>query len=267
MFSKLLKHEWRATAPTLGILNLAVLGTSVLAALLLRSQELQYDGPFAVIIDIVMTFAIIAAVVCALAAEVVLLVRFYKSRFTDQGYLTFTLPVSSHQIFLSSALNMLIWTVISGIVVISSYILFCVIGIGDVLVDIYEEFDGILGQIAPEFNYTWAVIVQLVTAIPYGIVTSLTCITVGSVVAKKHKLLGAFASYYALNLIASTISTTLTNALHVSSMDYLLSSSFEQMCEIMVKQIMWITVPMQLVLTVGGYILSTQLMKKKLNLP
>lgn len=275
MFRKLLKHEWKATAPTLGILNLAVLVTSVVAALLLRFDEIRYDGPFAIILAMVMVFALIAAVVCAVAAEILLLVRFYKSRFTDQGYLTFTLPVSAHQVFLSSALNMLFWTLITGIVLIGSFTLFCVIGLGEAITAIYEEFQNLTSFMDPydsyvstsQTAYQWAVIGQAVVSIPCSIVTLQTCITVGAVIAKKHKVLASFGAYYVLSFITSTVTSMLAQVIGASYMDYLLYSSFDLMYGVLIKQILWISIPMDLVLMVGCYFLSTWLMKRKLNLP
>lgn len=51
-----------------------------------------------------------------IATFVIIIRRFYKNVFGREGYLTLTLPVSSHQLILSKLLASLIWTVFNAII-------------------------------------------------------------------------------------------------------------------------------------------------------
>ena len=270
MFGKLLKHEWRATAPTLGLLNLAVVGTGTMCAVLLWAM-FKYGEAMNEIAGLSLTmtllFAILAMIGCAFAVEIVQLVRFYKSRFTDEGYLMFTLPVSSHHVFLSAFVNMLIWTVITAVAVIVSYALIC-LAVVDGLdkMGVMEMFDEIMEMFTSEYDFTALTIIQTVVGALYSIVVALTCVTIGAVAAKKHKVLAAFGAYYAISFVTSTVSSMLTVATSVNNMDYYLSAGTDVVYQATVQNMVF-TIVWELLLMVGGYFLSTWLMKRKLNLP
>ena len=111
MFAKLLKYEWRATRGSLGTLCLVNLAASLLGGLTMRylvwaSSAQGSENQFLVVISVLaMIGAIIVVAVSGVAALILLIGRFYKSRFTDEGYLTFNLPVSVHQNLLASMTN------------------------------------------------------------------------------------------------------------------------------------------------------------------
>lgn len=271
MFAKLLKHEWRRSVGTMGILGLAIVGVGILGGVILRTlTEFSADLNEAAYVGITLSlvFMGLAMVGCAAAMELILLYRFYKSKFTDEGYLTFTLPVNSHQIFLSSGLNILIWSLISGVVLFLGAVLFYGIGTAGYEYSALlstDEWRQVLEELAPSAGYTATLILQGLIAPFYSVVIALSCITVGSVAAKKHKILAAFGIYYGISYLTSIITSTLTvllslneTMLQASGMDYIYDAS---------AQTMALTIVWELLLMVGGYFLSTHLMKKKLNLP
>ena len=120
MFAKLLKYEWKATSKLLGVLSLAALGVGVVGTSVLKILVVSFadgigdglEGFIPVILIPAMIMIVFALIAYAFGSVIILMYRFYKNKFTDEGYLTFTLPVNSHQIFLSSLLNMLIWLMI-----------------------------------------------------------------------------------------------------------------------------------------------------------
>lgn len=288
MFAKLLKHEWRATAGTLGILSLAALGVSLVAggALYCLSHfEEELTGVAIAGLGLSMVFLFLALVIYPVAVQIIQLVRFYKSRFTDEGYLTFTLPVNSHQIFLSTFLNMLIWSVLASLVLIVSFGIILLIGVpwdevhealgmlqqGDISA-IWEEIYSFYG-FKMDGTYIVIQVLQILVSGLYGIVMMLTCITVGAVVAKKHKIIAAFVAYYAISFLTGMIGNILSVGTSIDNMDYYLSSalgsasdSMQAMYQMAIQN-MSLTIAWEIVLIVGGYFLSTYLMKKKLNLP
>ena len=133
MFTKLLKHEWRATRGMLGTLCLICLGASLLGGCTMRylmiasSQDAQ-QNVIVVLNVLAMVAAMIAVAVVGVAALFLLIGRFYKSRFTDEGYLTFTLPVNTHQNLLASMANTAIGMVIIFFVICAALAVWMLIG-------------------------------------------------------------------------------------------------------------------------------------------
>ena len=88
MFAKLLKMEFRSTWNVLGILCLSLVGAGLLGGLATRYLE-GASAPkqwLEILCVLVITAAVLFFVVCGAAALIVQIVRFYRSRFTDEGY-------------------------------------------------------------------------------------------------------------------------------------------------------------------------------------
>lgn len=276
MFAKLLKHEWKSSAGFLGILSLAALAAGLVGAGIVRfifgyAMNLDApDGVAAAIMEpmiVLLGFLVMAIFVYVLSVELLLFYRFYKSRFTDEGYLTFTLPVSSHQIFLSSLVNILIWSVISAAVLVIAAALMVWAGVsgsaewglGEIMADIYEFYRE--GQLQLNLNDSYYILSLVSFPVDWigSAVQVMTCITIGAVLAKKHKILTAVAFYYLLSMVTNVIFSFLsTMALMAryngAAVDIALMAQLTQLIT-------------RLLLAVGGYFLSIFLMKRKLNLP
>ena len=285
MFSRLLKHEWRASSGLLGMLSLAAAGIGILATVVLRilvntSGSLWWDTAEGLGVILVMAlgmflfFSVVALSVYAIAVQVILLYRFYKNKYTDEGYLTFTLPVKPTQIFWSSFLNMLIWLVISVLVVFGVVFLAVLFGTAEHGLINTDVFDAMKDLLELFRVIDWDLLLQEQYSIPYIIVLGLTflltpfyalfmpmaCITAGAVLAKKHKILASFGVYYGVNFVVGIITSVVSvvpTILMMSSQDseglYLVS--------------MAIQLVISLALAIGAYCFTIHTMKKKLNLP
>jgi hypothetical protein len=284
MFSKLLKHEWKANWGLMSVLALAVIGVALVGTIALRvlvnygDMISESDSVLVLLLfplGMLVFVSFLALAIYAVAVSFVMIFRFYKNKFTDEGYLTFTLPVKTSHIFLSSALNMLIWMVISVVLVAVLFVVMILCGTatdGIINMDIingfkemdfiWQELSLIYGEIMGEGFGVLSVITMLVSPI-YSVVLSMTCITLGAVVAKKHKILAAIGISYGASMILSIISSVVTS---VPSLLFIGDTSMESsdlyFTLTMVGQLL-----IYLGVIVGGYFLSTHLMKHKLNLP
>ena len=231
MFSRLLKHEWRASAPLLGMLSLAAGGIGILAAGVLRilvnyADKLwwQNEGLGTVIVvalGMFLCFSVVALSVYAIGIQFVLLYRFYKNKYTDEGYLTFTLPVKTTHIFWSSFLNMLIWLAISLAVVLTVIFLAVLFGTAKEGLVNLDVFEGIREALRFLTGLDWSELFSDKLSVPYLVVLGLTgllapfyglfvpmaCITAGAVLAKKHKILASFGVYYAVNFAVGILTS------------------------------------------------------------
>jgi hypothetical protein len=285
MFSRLLKHEWKANAGLLGLLSLAAAGIGVLATVVLRilvntSGSLWWEveeglGVILVVaLGMFLLFAVVALSVYAIAVQVILLYRFYKNKFTDEGYLTFTLPVKPTQIFWSSFLNMLIWLVISALVVFAVVFLAVLFGTAEHGLVNTDVFDAMKELLELVWEIDWQMLLQEQYSIPYLIVLGLTflvtpfyalilpmaCITAGAVLAKKHKILASFGVYYVVNFVVGII----TSVASVAPTILMMNSSEPEGYYLMSLAIQLV---ISLALTLGAYFFTIHVMKRKLNLP
>ena len=261
MFAKLLKHEMKATAASIGLLSLAALGIGVIGGFMMRylvtaagSERFEQVGGIFVLLYV---FIFLGLMAYALGSEIFLNYQFYKRKFTDEGYLTFTLPAHSWQIFLSSMVNIMIWSVVIGLVTALAF--GAIFAIGIIGTPIWQELtsqsiampemDGFLSEYSP------VMIAYGIAQFISSIVVMMTCITLGSVLAKKHKIMAAIGAYYVWSLIFGMISTQLLGSALYASTDFQFT------------RVYIIETVLQLAVSMGGFLLSSWLMDKKLNLP
>ena len=122
MFKKLLKHDFRSIKKTLGLPALVALAMAVIVSIIgmtiikstMNSDSESGLGLF-IIAALLLYFSFIALFVVLIGTQVMIYVNFYKNLMTDEGYLTFTLPVKPKQIIFSKMTNGVIWSVITGV--------------------------------------------------------------------------------------------------------------------------------------------------------
>ena len=276
MFAKLLKHEWKASAGLLSVLSLAVLGVGILLAVLLRVitvWESKIPSGMWEPIWVLIGGAALAIIAYVIGSQLILLIRFYKNKFTDEGYLTFTLPVTSHQLLLSSLLNFLIWTLITTAVAAGTVLMALSVGTAKEGLFNRELWDsGILYLLRQMYtvengvSYGILSVVSIVISGVSGVMVMVTAITLGAVVAKKHKVLAAFGFYYAIKMGISILSSGIS----IASLVFMLHNAGFGTDGQILAQMNFITVcemALNLAIMIAGYFVSNWLIKRKLNLP
>lgn len=131
MLKKLFRYDFKALCRVLVPLHLAAVGVGVLASLAgfagYSLSELSHafgdaidqlvtllEGLAALFIGLSMLLLFCATV----TTFVVVIVRFYRNLFTDEGYLTLTLPVTAGQILTAKVLAGMLWMLIDAVVVL-----------------------------------------------------------------------------------------------------------------------------------------------------
>ncbi|HEX2926318.1 MAG TPA: ABC transporter permease [Ruminiclostridium sp.] len=109
MLGKLLKYEVRDTS---GIIPLFYLITAVLSVLSLFAGKLEL-GWFKTTSSVLLLLAAIAVVIVTM---VILIIRFYKNLYSNEGYLSFTLPLKPHLHLISKTIAAFVWMVLSLLV-------------------------------------------------------------------------------------------------------------------------------------------------------
>ena len=116
MLGKLIKNEFKA-----GIHSIAFIYLAAIAAAAVMAVSLSFDITMMVAVSMVAIFVIAIAIV--VITFLFLIINFNKTLYKDQGYLTFTLPITSGQLLFAKALCSFIWLVISYVVAIGMILL------------------------------------------------------------------------------------------------------------------------------------------------
>ena len=147
MLRKAIKYEWRASARRMLPLYLAMLALSVVSHFAQKYLDAGSD------IRIINTLSVITMIlffiglsVISISAIVLTVQRFYRSFFSDEGYLTMTLPLSSHKLILSRLIVSVIWYALSFFACILS--VFIMIAGG-------KDWSLFPGQLAKLFSSLW----------------------------------------------------------------------------------------------------------------
>ena len=269
MFTKLLKHEWRATRGMLGTLCLVCLGASLLGGLTMRylmlaSTQNAEHNVIVVLNVLAMVAAMIVVAVAGVAGLFLYIGRFYKSRFTDEGYLTFTLPVSTHQNLLSSMVNSAIGMVIVFFVICAALCIWLMIGftgipgfyktVWEKLPELWEGFLHVCDQMP--WKYVGLFLLNVLTGSVCELVVLMLSVTIGSIIAKKHKILAAVGMYYGINVVFSIVTSS------VMSMQVFADHSIGQIFSTTLLSSLVQTAAVSVV----GYFLMYWLVDRKLNL-
>ena len=120
MFSKLLKHEFRATARMLLPVYALPVITALLFNLFIRLARAYDSVAVRTMSGLMSSLYMITIFGSGLVTIVIMMYRFYKNYMTDEGYLMFTLPVTTDQLICSKLLVAFVWTLLSHAVVLLS---------------------------------------------------------------------------------------------------------------------------------------------------
>ena len=232
MFGKLMKAEWRASRRVIGALCAVVLISGALLGLLgnllLREENGSWQLPgFVNVLFSLLSVAAMLAVTLSLAASVFyVLWRYYRSRFTEEGYLTYTLPVNNHQLMLSSILASVLEILLVGLATVAAMAMaFGIFAAGLPWNEVDSTSWGLLwsrfGELLSSFRPVASdVLLVLLNMVLMGLATLLTlmlAVTIGATAAKKHPILLAIAVYYGLSLVRMAAYLSTIDACGLSS--------------------------------------------------
>ena len=213
MFAKLLKYDCRAVFKYWWIGAVSSLILSLLGGLCIQIIDVDYTSHNSLI-----TLATLGLVLCCiglvlflLLSEILVIVRFYKHFFTDEGYLTFTLPVKKTTLLNSKIVMSLIFTFGSMLVFAFDVLLMLTVGIPEDLYrkELWADIFLVLKDIFTTLGGYSAAYIILGIAIFFTLLVAqmlfiFLCITLAASIASKHKVLAAIGIYYAATAAVST---------------------------------------------------------------
>ncbi len=233
MFRKVLKHDVNAIFKIWAILTATVLVLSVVGGLCFRGLDAatgqQSQMPFIPLYLLGIVLSIVSIAAYGVTTIALIMIRFYRNFFTDEGYLTFTLPVKRSTLFNSKLLCAIIFNTATAVVTAIGVTVLLAIAPGgelggsalSVLIDALSvPFQSIKAIMTDKLAfwitvYSIVFVLWVIVAFVHETLLLFCTVTFGSILAKKHKILMSVAVYYGVQLLIQTIWTIIEVVLSI----------------------------------------------------
>lgn len=275
MLGKLIKYEWKSVYKMGCLMLFITLMVTFLGWISFQSpmwRQLSEDdyrmsfGPLDFMSIIVLLMYVFMLVGITYAILIYLGVHFYKTMYTDQGYLTHTLPVGKHELLASKLLVSGLWLLIvyvavflSGMTVICSLV-GVILPKGYEWADFWREFSEVVHEFFEMFDlsYNFYFMILIINSVigPFVTVGILFgSITLGQIF-KKARVLMAILCYVGVGIVNNLISSVVQSVATFSTWGY----------DIMMYISTYSTLIVQLIAAVLLYFASYQIITKRLNM-
>ena len=267
MLGKLLKYELKATSRVFIPLYIAILVVSIVNGLSLNLEILNIQG----LATIVLMCLFISLFVITI---VVTIQRFNKNLLKDEGYLMFTLPVSSKHLVLSKYLTSLIWTFLSFVVAFLSFTIIF-------MIPTYKYFD--FSYFINEFNLLFSnmlnlnilgqfikIILLMIISYTIFIFNVYLALSVGQLpIFNRFRNVSSFIGFlvinllisYAQNIVSLFVNDASVNIEAIDNVNY----SIDSISSIVSKGLN-IAIVINLIIILVLFFATTYILDKKLNL-
>ena len=267
MLGKLLKYELKATSRVFIPLYIAILVVSIVNGLSLNLEILNIQG----LATIVLMCLFISLFVITI---VVTIQRFNKNLLKDEGYLMFTLPVSSKHLVLSKYLTSLIWTFLSFVVAFLSFTIIF-------MIPTYKYFD--FSYFINEFNLLFSnmlnlnilgqflkIILLMIISYTIFIFNVYLALSVGQLpIFNRFRSVSSFIGFlvinllisYAQNIVSLFVNDASVNIEAIDNINYAINSVTS-----IVSKGLNIAIVINIIIILVLFFATTYILDKKLNL-
>ncbi|MDD6264692.1 MAG: hypothetical protein PUB34_00055 [Clostridia bacterium] len=208
MVKKLMKYDFSAFGKTILPMEIILLGIAVLTRFL---QFFENDSKIYNILNVSsIVLLIVAMIVCIVMTVAICVVRFYKNLYTQEGYLTLSLPATHAQHIISKLVTSVFATFISLISVILAGL---IATLGDLSHEIILAFNYLVKLFFNMFKihgafFVLEAVIAAVVVIATDYLLLFACITIGQT-AKKNRILASFGAFFAYYVITQIIGTVI----------------------------------------------------------
>lgn len=206
MVKKLFKHEISFYFKRLLPFYIILLSIAVFSRFIQNFEVdfFVYDIIYgsSIITYFIMNFAALAAVM------INAVVRFYKNLFTNEGYLSFTLPVTATQHIFVKLLTAMLFSGITFLIMLVAFMFF---SLGDLFTEVCKAVAYLIKNLVNTVGvdavfYIIEFVLLLIASYGFTLFIYYTCITIGQL-AKKNRIAAAFGVYLIFYLIEQAVGT------------------------------------------------------------
>lgn len=267
MLRKLLKYEFKATGRIFLPLYGALLLIAAIERLFLNFNLHNVDSLALDMLSLTVPtiFAVLFCAVCVVTF-VMMIQRFYKNLLGREGYLMFTLPVSTAKLIWSKVIVVMVWTVLSIIAAMLAFVI--------VFLDTHT-----LRNMAAYFvqsmrmlgdNSVWImlqVLLLLIVCAVAAILVIYLSMAIGQLV-NKHRVLASIGAYIGINIILNNLVFSIIAQVGFSTMGRTLYGTFFVRLNDYqaVSLTLWIYIAFFLIQAAVCFLLTRYILSKKLNL-
>lgn len=264
------------------VILLAVLvSTTVLTCSMILTINPRYDeavtwfSTMALMLSIFLYyFGIIG---CTIGTVLIVAIRFYKTCYTDQGYLTHTLPVSAKELLSAKILAAFVTELLMMLAIAASVVIIIQVAAHHIFSFVPYSYDEFTRLLMREFAYAFRdfkedlgislglyivywIILLLISMIS-NIVTIFGCVSLGQLYAK-HRIVGAIIAYFAQRFIMQILNYFVTLPMYTR----MLSGYYDTTFFGLVSPTMILTMILTILVAVVMYFVNLHMMTKRLNL-
>lgn len=267
MLGKLLKYELKATSRVFIPLYIAILIVSIVNGLSLNLEILNIQGLATIILMCLFISLFVITIVVTIQ-------RFNKNLLKDEGYLMFTLPVSSKHLVLSKYLTSLIWTFLSFVVAFLSFTIIF-------MIPTYKYFD--FSYFINEFNLLFSnmlnlnilgqfikIILLMIISYTIFIFNVYLALSVGQLpIFNRFRNVSSFIGFlvinllisYAQNIVSLFVNDASVNIEAIDNINYAINSISS-----IVSKGLNIAIVINIIIILVLFFATTYILDKKLNL-
>ena len=222
MLKKLLKYDlkavfkywWIAAVSTLGLSVLGGFAVTVLRDTVSTEPEKKVPIILEILSSIALPLVYLGFIALGILTVIMIFARYYKNFFSDEGYLTFTLPVKKSELINSKVIMGVISSLATSFVVLVNIIIILVIGFFDNIIkpDFWKEFSEFFSEVFKALGvYTFVYVLEIILVVFLANLLSTLflydCVAIASMLVKKAKVITAIGIYYVANGVISTLFT------------------------------------------------------------
>ena len=284
MLGKLMKYEWRGLRFPLLIMLGILGGTTLLTCLVIFTINPKFDSVATGLSTMSLVLCVLlyyfGVIGCSVGTMLIIAIRFYKTTYTDQGYLTHTLPVESSTLLAAKSITsvlcylaMLVGIVATILVILGAIYIHVSNLSGYDRTDIDRMIAQELSELSVSFKQYYGIsigafitfyAVFMVVACISGIMSVLGCVSLGQLYTK-HRIIGAIIAYIALISIQQFVSylamlPTYSKMLRAEALSETMPM-FEIISPTMIISLLW-----AVAVSVIMHIVNLHMMTKRLNL-
>ncbi|MGN1313521.1 MAG: hypothetical protein ACI4VG_00735 [Lachnospiraceae bacterium] len=279
MLGKLIKHEWKRVwkVPALLLLLLQLIALGAGLTFLKPVFENEPSGIFAVIIGLVWAAFIISIIGVSFAVIIYLALQFYKSMYSDEGYLTHTLPVTGTQLLAAKGLVMGLWSILCTLGIFLSIFVFivtaanCYPGKEELLIFLRESEEGwnfLLSELRRELELLGIDLAKIIIpfiisafiGIIYNVALVMGALTIGQL-ARRYRIAFSFL----VGIVISWVISLIQGAIQVPFIFFSISSGTTDNGFYMLGSV-WMQNLIVAIAAAVLFIVSSYIIRKKLNL-
>lgn len=279
MLSKLMKYEWKNLSRQFLIMLAILVGTTLVSSLMVVSINFDFDqvndsySLFMLIGSILIYY--LGLIVCGFGTSLIIAIRFYKSCYTDEAYLTHTLPVSARQIVGSKTLSACLIQLLCTAITILSLIIYGAVIIAAIFNSGTAHYAGTLSIaiISTQFQQEMGIGLGQYCAfmLLYSIVGCFTgpsiilgCVSLGQLYTR-HRILGAILAYFIVTMIMQFVTYIAMLPTYSKLIVASASGKTLSMMSIMMPTFIIIFV-ITIIIAIAMYFINIHMMTSKLNL-